>query len=468
MKKVEELIEREKLNLDNIEVPDELEGRLKNALGMENSLNMENEKEISNRNIINNRYSIKNRYSTKNRYNINNRYSKYNWKAIIAAVVVIIVTLSYSFDAIAYYGKKILGYDNVTVGNLAVLNDEGRGQEIGKGYTFSDGTIVTLDGIMFDDNEFVAFIREYNSNGINTSLCNYSIKGINPSEYYMTSGSGNFNEARTEISFVYSFKVPHFYEKWLTLEINKRGDNQSEQGSINFTLDRNKAMGHVFKANIDKGVVINGNKLILKAINISPITTVVNGTEELINSMDKPDLSIQNYFDFDLYVNGNKYENSGGNRGGIGNSINFKKEFISVPTEISSLEIKNIKFVTEILVDKMIDISTETKALKLDIKETNVEISKVYTDGEATYVTMKSQKYDRDMVSKYDPNFALFSDKEQITFDRIIDSKILEENGVSYIERTFKFKGKGENMQIGIKVVYTTIGSEEEINIVNN
>ena len=74
-----------------------------------------------------------------------------------AAVLIVI----YSFDSIAYYGKKFIGYDNMLYGNLKELFDEGRGQEINKSCTFSDGLEFTLDAIMFDGNELMAFCRMY-------------------------------------------------------------------------------------------------------------------------------------------------------------------------------------------------------------------------------------------------------------------------------------------------------------------
>ncbi|HPT90838.1 MAG TPA: DUF4179 domain-containing protein, partial [Acetivibrio sp.] len=82
-------------------------------------------------------------------------------KSAVAAVFAAVLIVIYSFDSIAYYGKKFIGYDNMLYGNLKELFDEGRGQEINKSCTFSDGLEFTLDAIMFDGNELMAFCRMY-------------------------------------------------------------------------------------------------------------------------------------------------------------------------------------------------------------------------------------------------------------------------------------------------------------------
>ncbi|MDF2673382.1 MAG: hypothetical protein K0R09_1647 [Clostridiales bacterium] len=426
MDKIEKILENQKINIENIEVPKELEARLRRSLS---------------------------------------RKKKSYSKALTAAVVILALIFGYSYDAIAYYGKKILGYDKVAFGNLKELNEKGRGQEVGKSFTFSDGTKVTLDGIMFDDNKFTGFIRESSNIEIDASSISYSIKGINPFGYMQESGAGNFNEARTELNWVYDFEVPHFYEKWLTLEIEKREEGNIEHGSIGFTLDRSKAMGHTVKQDINKSIEIEDADIEINSIIVSPMAAVVEGSYKSERITDVPDPKIMYYVDFDLFINGNEYQESGGNIRGANNERAFSKEFNAVPLDVNSLQIKNIKFVSEILVDKMIKVTTETSDMKIEINETDISIKKVKTDGNATYITLKSQKYDETINSRYDPQIALFISGEQIKGEDITSGVLYEENGKKYIDRTFKFSGKGENMEIGIKVVYITEGSSEVINI---
>lgn len=42
-------------------------------------------------------------------------------------------------DTLAFYGKKLIGYESVMNGTLKELNQLGKGQIIGKSHTFSRG-----------------------------------------------------------------------------------------------------------------------------------------------------------------------------------------------------------------------------------------------------------------------------------------------------------------------------------------
>ncbi len=68
-------------------------------------------------------------------------------------------------DTLAYYGKKLIGYDMVMNGTLQELNQLGKGQEIGEAYTFQNGVTLSLDGIMLDGNQLLAFYTLYDPRG---------------------------------------------------------------------------------------------------------------------------------------------------------------------------------------------------------------------------------------------------------------------------------------------------------------
>jgi hypothetical protein len=318
---------------------------------------------------------------------------------------------------------------------------------------------------MFDDNKFTAFIRESSSMKIDTSTISFSLKGLNPFGYMQESGAGNFNEDKTEINWVYDFEVPRIYEKWLTLEIQRIDNGISENGSIGFTLDRNKAMGHTVRQDINKNIKIDGTDVNINSITVSPMAAVVEGSFESKTLTDMPEPGKAYFVDFDLFVNGKAYFSSGGRSGGINSKREFSKEFNTVPININSLQIKNVKFVCEIHVDKMIEVTPETRDMKLDINETDISIKKVYTDDKTTYITVKSLKYDEDLNSRYDPQIALFISENQVPCADIPPGTIYEENGRKYIERTFRFNGRGGDMKVAIKAVYITRGSSETIDI---
>ena len=92
-----------------------------------------------------------------------NPMQKHYWilrHRVLAAVILLMVLISgLNYDVFAFYGKKILGYDQITSGSFKELNELGRGQEINKSYKFKNGTEVIVDGVMFDKNKLSIMYR---------------------------------------------------------------------------------------------------------------------------------------------------------------------------------------------------------------------------------------------------------------------------------------------------------------------
>lgn len=427
MKKIEEVLEERKIELDNIRVPDELEGRLRIAI---------------------------------------NKSSKKKRKGLIAAALILFVICFYSYDAIAYYGKKILGYDKTMYGNIKELNEKGRGQEINKSFRFNDGTEVRLDGIIFDDNKLIAFVKESSMAGVNKISLDYSINGLRFTKYFNQGGAGNGNEQWTEANFIYEFEPPAIYEKWLSLDIRKISDGRVEEGKIKFTLDRNKAMGHTVEQDINKTISIEDINIKFKSITISPIAAVVNG--EIIGGLSFNGDFLANgntdhpLVDFDLIINGNAYNCGTRSMGGSNGKMQFQNESITVPSDVETLKIDNIKFAAQMLVDKKVKIKSDSKDLKVDTRKGNIIIKKVRQDDKSTYITIKS---DVDFDINDNPALAIFSaGNEFASSEQVVDSRY-SENGREYTERTFRFETLGDEMELGIKVVYDIKRSSEVIDI---
>src|SRR5690625_5159647 len=99
MNSVKKAIELEREQLQQVKAPKELENRLRNALEQTN------------------KKRIKHRYA---------------WKWIaIASVFFLSLLFVNHHEGLAYYGKKILGYDSVVSETLQDLNEKGMGQVIG-------------------------------------------------------------------------------------------------------------------------------------------------------------------------------------------------------------------------------------------------------------------------------------------------------------------------------------------------
>lgn len=427
MDKIEEVMVKEKRELEHIEAPDELEMRLRQAL---------------------------------------NRKTGKRKKGLIASALILFIVCSYSFDAIAYYGKKFIGYDKNIYGNIKELNEKGRGQEINKNFIFNDGTEIILEGIMFDDNKLVAFVKEFSSLGFKGKNIGYSVKGLRFMKYINESGAGNSNSERTEINWTLEFEPPAVYEKWLSLEITKTGDGRVEEGEIKFTLDRNKAMGYTIKQDINKTVKIESMNIKFDKITVSPIAAVVEGEVAGGKNFDEDpsgvNIAEHPLMDFNLIVNGETYCCDSRSMSNANNLIKFKNESITIPPEIATFKIANIKFAVEKIVDKRVNVKVGARDLKVDTEAGDIIIKNVMQDGNSTYITIKS---DVAFDIHDNPVLALFADgKDYASTGQGLDKKYAE-NGREYSERTFKFDILSDDMELAIKVVYDIKSSNEVIDI---
>ena len=175
----------------------------------------------------------------------------------VAVFIVVLFLIGYNFDALAYYGRKFMGYETIMNGTLRELDKLGQGQIINKSYEFKNGVEVTLDGIMLDDNNLVAFYTvnapEGNVDEVNMNLT-VKLEGLfnHPYNYL---GHGEVSEDGTEMKWITFFDSPRFYERNMRLKFLLAGHMQ-EMGEIKFRLDRKKAMGRTLKLPIDTEVEV--------------------------------------------------------------------------------------------------------------------------------------------------------------------------------------------------------------------
>ena len=122
MSEIEKELLKRKKQLDTVTAPDELEERLRQAL---DTVPL-----------------------TKQR--------KPKWPIALVALLFLSI-VGYNYNGFAYYGKRIMGFDDLMSGTLAELNEEGMGQTIGKTVLLEDGTEFTVDGIMTDANQLILY-----------------------------------------------------------------------------------------------------------------------------------------------------------------------------------------------------------------------------------------------------------------------------------------------------------------------
>ncbi|MFZ7103556.1 MAG: DUF4179 domain-containing protein [Peptococcaceae bacterium] len=426
MEKLEDLLNREKDFLAGLPAPDGLESRLRKGL-------------------------TKAKPRTK--------------RGVIAAAVIFFVLFTYHYDAIAYYGKKLMGYDEVMSGTLKDLNQLGKGQEIDQSVAFSNGTIVTLQGIMFDDNRLIAFfsLKAENGNVDDLNLLSREMKGLFQT-YHPTSGQGVYNEAEKEIKWVQNFDPPAFYERTLTFQFSLSVKGKFiGQDSISFKLDRSKAMGSTIKQKINKTLNLDGQRVNFAAITASPTMTVVEGTivmpaETRENLKSSRNLRIG--LDYDLLANGQEITGMGGGMRGTPLGHSFQGRFGPLPEDIKSLQIRlnHLPYSQDVQEAASIDYHTENYMLQA--AGNDIFLKKLSGKDDSSYLTVVTE--DDVLLEKV----YLVIDGRKVSVEKTIAGKNEKQpDGRITYERTLEFSGRGEKYELLIERISYTKEYQEIINI---
>ncbi|HZK57740.1 MAG TPA: DUF4179 domain-containing protein [Clostridia bacterium] len=422
MKEIERILNKKRMDIDNIEVPEELEGRLYNALE--------------------GRSPVKAR--------------KRNRRAMLAVACILILIVGYNFNSLAYYGKKLLGYNRVMNGTLKQLNELGKGQLIGKDYTFENGLTVVLDGIMLDENQLLVFHTLKDPKGkIDEKLdVHMFVKGF-LREYIPQYGQGEINEEKTEVKWIHSFEKPSIFERTLKLKFNPAENSQRETGQISFKIDVNKAMGSTLKQNINETIKSGNTKIHLEHISASPTKTVLYGSIQNIIELAKDQILGErirpNGIDIRLIVNGKEVSQQGRGMSTDIKGIKFHNDFDALPESPESVEL----FIKSLSVDKDVNkkIHIEKSPFKqnIEILGQNIEINNLYKSNGNTYIRIATRE---DIILT---SVGLVVDGERTDLRETVDRELekLEDGTIIHI-RTLCFPKEGENYELNVeKMTYT-------------
>ncbi|MGE4282286.1 MAG: DUF4179 domain-containing protein [Clostridia bacterium] len=418
MKKIEDMLKINKTEIDNINIPESLEVRLRNAL------------------------------KTKK---VNKRKDA-SWKSWAAVAVIAILLTGYHFDTLAYYGKKLMGYDQIMNGTLKELNELGKGQVIGESYTFKNGITVILDGIMLDENQLIAFYTLKNSQG-NIEDVNFSpflsIEGI-LGNYDMRGGQGNMNEDKTEIKWMMDFKPPFFFEKTLDFKFAIREKSFQEEGKITFVLDRSKAMGHTLKKSINKSIKVDETKIRFDDIWASPTRTVIKGSIQNIVDLAKDQLLGErfrpNHMEVKLTANGKEVQPQGSGMSTDMKGITFHFDYDALPVDLQALQLEIVSFSADHDIGQKIDLEKDGASKSIKIFEQNIDINKVYGSNGNTYVTITTEE--NTVLTRVH----LLTDGKTVRLEKTTtDDYEKLTNGAILHTRTLEFPGTGNDLQLDIQ-----------------
>lgn len=432
MDMIENLLDRAKHGIDRLEVPDELASRLRDAL--------------------------------KTRPGKQPAATKWKMKAAVGLIVLLLV--GYNFDALAFYGRKLIGYDQVMNGTLKQLNELGKGQVIGKSFTFKNRVIVTLDGVMLDENQMLLFYSVKDSHGhidevdLNPFM---TVKGMFGS-CYIKNASGEMNKDKTEIKYIASFETPFFLEKKLHFSFALFHGVNQEPGEISFTLDRNKAMGYTLKKTLNQFMKADENKIRIESIIASPTKTVVSGSiqniAELALDQIRGERFRPNELQMELLANGKPLREQGGGLSTDMKGITFHMDYDALPPDLKKLQIRLKAFGADHDVYRQTELKKEEQSRVIRLLGQNIEINNISEKNGDTYLTITT--LDSVVLSRV---YLLIDGRKTELQETISDKLNKEPDGTLIHTRMLHFPGMGERLTLDVERMRYTKKYNELINV---
>ncbi|GAA3409474.1 DUF4179 domain-containing protein [Paenibacillus hodogayensis] len=267
MNNIEDRLLEEKVRLNELSAPEELEARLRKALNT----------------------AVPRK---KARWNV-----KRSW-GIAAAILVVLLFAGNQYHALAYYGKMLLGFGEAVYDTLNELDKQGKGQALNERFLLEDGTTLTINGLMSDENQFILYYTLSNPNGLRSydGFDPIGISGFQTDSHHIRSGatSGPTGGVKETKGYV-AFDPVSPLAKKLTLSYGYKlpESDQRREGQVTFPYRPDEAMSTKIKQSVK--VTVNGQTIIIGTITATPTMTLIEGTlqaeneqlnEAVLNGMD--------------------------------------------------------------------------------------------------------------------------------------------------------------------------------------
>jgi len=255
MSNVEDRLLEEKVRLNELSAPEELEARLRLALN----------------NAV---------PSRKTKWKI-----KRSW-TIAAAVLAIMLFAGNQYHALAYYSKMLFGFDKAIYDTLSELDKQGKGQELNEQFQLEDGTTLTINGLMSDENQFILYYTLSNPDGLRSydGFDPIGIKGFQTDSSNIKRGAtsgptGGVTETKGYVAFdpVSPLAKKLTLSYWYKLPES----DQRQEGQVTFPYRPDEAMPTKIKQSVN--VTVNDQTITIGTITATPTMTLIEGTLALEN-----------------------------------------------------------------------------------------------------------------------------------------------------------------------------------------
>ncbi|WP_368505005.1 DUF4179 domain-containing protein [Alkalihalophilus sp. As8PL] len=403
MNEVEKRLAEERKRLESLHAPDELESRLRHALEQTPPKKRKPIKSI--------------------------------WKLATVAALFFIVIVGYQFNGFAYYGKKLLGFEEVASGTLNDLNDAGMGQVVDKQVELKDGTILVIDGVMTDANQLIMYYTLHNQSGLQEDV--YEMISVDRMTGFLTnshveSGTSIMNDDGTEIRGIMTFEPVSAFSKQLTLHYWQYDEGRLvNENRLTFAYNPNQAMQTEIKQSINETLEVDQGKITFKSISATPTITVIEGSLN-VDNYDRVDFALEGV---ELLANGEPVELKGGGSQSTIRGYDFDIRYDALPEPIHSLELIMKEFVGYATIDEKISLA-HAESTSFDIGERELRVNEVVATEQGVEVKLAT---DGDIML----DGVSIEAKGQLIplITTLNQTYLIDENGREWKERTLLFEG---------------------------
>ncbi|WP_282155295.1 DUF4179 domain-containing protein [Cytobacillus gottheilii] len=376
-----------------------------------------------------------------------------------AAALIFLCFFGYHYNAVAYYGKTLFGFDQLFTQSLKDLNEAGMGQMIGKETILSDGSVLTIDGVMADENQFLLYYTLENLNGIDPerkdvlpNLISGFLTKSNP-----VGGISKVNTEGTELKGTMSFDPVNPLAKKLTVSFRVGGIEGTDTLQISFPFNPNKALQTEIKQNVNQSFQSDHGTIKFESIRATPTMTLIEGKVHLDYRYEDD----SNFIDtVELHANGQPIERLGSSLSSSIKGSKMELRFDALPENLESLELVIEKLpVYKEIAKKSIELSSiSEEPILLEGNEVLVKkISETAVSTEITFSTEENVRLN---------GVSIISNGKHYPLDSTIDEKMIKtENGRILKERTIVFKKVTNPETLYINGIHYMKAYEERIRI---
>jgi hypothetical protein len=356
MKRVERLLSDERERMGSITAPEELEERLRHAL----TRTLEKPK--------------------------SSRVPK--WAVAAVALAILASTIGYNYEAFAFYGQRILGFDEVMTTTLKELNAAGLGQTVDRHEILHDGTELIVNGVMADANQTIIYYTLRNPDGVGEHTEQF-FRLSRLTGFWRNShadwGTTTMNDERTELVGAMSFEAVSPFAKKLTLHYSEQtDDNHVIEGSLTFPYHPSEAIQTQIKQSIRKKVSVDQGTITFGSITATPLSTVIKGTWN-VDDLERNRLPFEG---IELIANGKPVLMEGS---GFEHSLKgrrFELRYDALPKELESLQLVVREYPGYMKLDEKLNLALVSPKEPISLADKKLWIREVRTTNEGAEITL--------------------------------------------------------------------------------